>query len=303
VLTAESVRLALPLFAMIPFGVATRDAYISDRDFERSAVYNEISRPLGGFHALHLRRNGASGTFLLSVCRPQRAGNFDATDADTLRMIAPHLDAAVKLQTRLQGAEQGHAGLVRTLDRLADGLILTDVASRPIHANARALRIAAEADGLVLDHAGLAAGSPAATRELREAVASVSHDLAVEGRRIRLERPSHRPPLLLTVLPIWRLGIDVPAVGTARAAVFITEPDVPPALDRAAIAEAFRLTRRESEVAVLLADGLDLETIAARLGLSRGTVRDHLKHVFDKTGARSQVALVALLRGFIDRLQ
>jgi DNA-binding CsgD family transcriptional regulator len=59
------------------------------------------------------------------------------------------------------------------------------------------------------------------------------------------------------------------------------------------------LTRRESEIAVLLAEGLDLKTIALRLGAGRGTVREHLKHVFEKTGARSQVALVALLRGFV----
>jgi diacylglycerol kinase family enzyme/DNA-binding CsgD family transcriptional regulator len=124
-----------------------------------------------------------------------------------------------------------------------------------------------------------------------------------DQRRIRIERPSHRPALLLTVLPIWRLGAGVPGAGTPRAVIFITEPDAPLPIDRLAIAEAFRLTRRESEIAALLADGLDLETIAARLGAGRGTVRDHLKHLFQKTGARSQVALVALLRGFVDRTQ
>ena len=52
----------------------------------------------------------------------------------------------------------------------------------------------------------------------------------------------------------------------------------------------------------LAADGrLTNKAIAARLGGSLATVRDHLKHVFEKTGARSQVALVALIRGFIDR--
>jgi len=44
-----------------------------------------------------------------------------------------------------------------------------------------------------------------------------------------------------------------------------------------------------------------LDAVCARAG--RATVRDHLKRVFDTTGARSQVALVALLRGFVDRTQ
>jgi DNA-binding CsgD family transcriptional regulator len=50
---------------------------------------------------------------------------------------------------------------------------------------------------------------------------------------------------------------------------------------------------------MLLGDGFDLQAIALQLGLGIGTVRHHLKHVFEKTGARSQAALVALLRGFI----
>jgi DNA-binding NarL/FixJ family response regulator len=53
------------------------------------------------------------------------------------------------------------------------------------------------------------------------------------------------------------------------------------------IIDADRLTRRESEVVVLLASRLDLETIATRLGPGRGTVRDHLRHVFDNACARS----------------
>jgi DNA-binding CsgD family transcriptional regulator len=167
--------------------------------------------------------------------------------------------------------------------------------------NGRAERIIAEADGLALASAGLAAATPMATRQLREVIAAMAPDAAAEGRRIRLDRPSRRLPLLLTVLPIWRLGAVVPGAGAPRVAIFITEPDAPPPIDRLVFAETFQLTRRESEVAVLLADGLDLATIASRLGTTRATVRDYLKHAFEKTGARSQVALVALLRGFVDR--
>ena len=93
----------------------------------------------------------------------------------------------------------------------------------------------------------------------------------------------------------------MPGIGSARVAVFITEPDAPLTIDRATIAETFGLTRRESEIAVLLAEGISRDMIASRLGLGRGTVREHLRHVFEKTGARSQPTLVALLRGFVDR--
>jgi DNA-binding CsgD family transcriptional regulator len=122
-----------------------------------------------------------------------------------------------------------------------------------------------------------------------------------EGRRLRLERPSKRPPLLLTLLPIWRLGATLPGGGTpARVAIFIKELDAPPAIDQLAVAEAFRLTRRECEIAVLLADGHDPARIAAMLQVSVDTVRYHLKRVFYKTGLHSQAALAALIRSFAD---
>jgi PAS domain-containing protein len=266
----DAARLAAALFgAMCSEPRSYREHLVAE--FERSAIYNEILRPLDGFRSLHFRHNGTSSTFLVTVCRPQRADDFDAADNATMQALAPHFKTALVLQSRLQTAELRSSSLARVLDRLDGGVVVTDAAGRPLHVNAQAARIGAEADGLRVDNGALAAGSAHVTKQLREAIAAVSSDAAVEGKRIRIERPSHRPALLLTVLPIWRLGAGVPGAGTPRAVIFITEPDAPLPIDRLAIAEAFRLTRRESEIAALLADGLDLEAIAARLGAGRGT--------------------------------
>jgi DNA-binding CsgD family transcriptional regulator len=300
-LSAEAMRMAAPLIAATPLGVSTRDAIISDADFERSALYNELVRPLHGFHSLQFRRNGDGGGFLLCVCRPQRAGNFEVADMAALRILGPHLATALALQSRLQAAEQGQARLAGVLDRLAAGVIVADAAARATFVNAPGSAIIAERDGLLLDADRLAAATPAATQELRDAIAAVAADAITEGRRLRLERPSQRPPLVLTVLPIWRLGAILPGGGpAARVAVFIKDLGAPLGVDRLAVAEAFRLTPRECEVAVLLADGHDLARIAAMLGVGLSTVRYHLKRVFEKTGMRSQAALAVLIRGFAD---
>ena len=52
------------------------------------------------------------------------------------------------------------------------------------------------------------------------------------------------------------------------------------------------LTLRESEVALLVAEGLSNREIAARLSLSEHTVKNYLFRIFDKTGVSSRVALV-----------
>jgi DNA-binding CsgD family transcriptional regulator len=57
-----------------------------------------------------------------------------------------------------------------------------------------------------------------------------------------------------------------------------------------------RLTRREREVMVCVADGLTDAEIASVLVVQRGTVRKHLEHIFEKLGVRSRTAALAKLR-------
>ena len=67
------------------------------------------------------------------------------------------------------------------------------------------------------------------------------------------------------------------------------------------IVDAYELTPREVEVTRALARGLSTQEIAAELHLSRYTVQDHLKSVYEKTGVSSRGELVA--RMFADLYQ
>ena len=60
------------------------------------------------------------------------------------------------------------------------------------------------------------------------------------------------------------------------------------------VAVAFSLTRREKEVAVLLASGMSVQQIADDIMLSRNTVKTHVSHVYQKCGVHSKEELVKL---------
>lgn len=57
----------------------------------------------------------------------------------------------------------------------------------------------------------------------------------------------------------------------------------------------YGLTASQAQLAELLASGNDLKLASQKLGVSINTVRTHLQRMFDKTGVRSQSALVATL--------
>lgn len=57
------------------------------------------------------------------------------------------------------------------------------------------------------------------------------------------------------------------------------------------------LSPREREVVDLLVSGVRLSAIAERLGISRHTARNHLKHVSRKLGTRSQQELISRVLG------
>jgi DNA-binding NarL/FixJ family response regulator len=82
------------------------------------------------------------------------------------------------------------------------------------------------------------------------------------------------------------------ADGTASDAAVVIEPakasEVAPL-----IVDAYELTPREVDVTRALARGLSTNEIAAELHLSRYTVQDHLKSVYEKAGVSSRGELVA----------
>ena len=318
--SAEAARLGSRIISDLPIGLAVSwPSIIADRDWEKSPFYNEIIRPANGFYSVNALVDVPAGEMTgFNFCRPRKAGPFDLGEVDMLQSLLPHFTNVLELRRRLGAAFRENNDLLQVLERMDTGVILTDAASRPSFANGRALAIVAQADGLSLAAGRLSAAVSAATQRLRQAIAAASTHVATAfpsgpspgpgpGLKLRLKRPSGRPPLLLWLFPIQPLGqplgqsLGASAAGAPapRIAIFITEPDDGPPIDRDAIADTFELTPREAAIAALLAGGHDLAGAAQALAIGIGTARYHLKHVLDKTNTRSQATLVATLRGFL----
>jgi DNA-binding CsgD family transcriptional regulator len=92
-----------------------------------------------------------------------------------------------------------------------------------------------------------------------------------------------------------RVQVSSTALGPVGHAVGMFGLAIPSdRLERAAPAVQSRLTRRQHEVLALLAAGASTDQIAARLVVSRETVRNHVRHILQRLGARSRLEAVAI---------
>jgi len=99
-----------------------------------------------------------------------------------------------------------------------------------------------------------------------------------------------------TVLSCELMKVEV-RESTQRTGVLVVLQPVAalPRLFLEAFCARHRLTPREQEVIDLLLDGLTTAEMASRLGITAHTIRDHLKRVYRKTGARSRSELLSSL--------
>jgi DNA-binding CsgD family transcriptional regulator len=92
---------------------------------------------------------------------------------------------------------------------------------------------------------------------------------------------------------VWLIAHASSLAGSGQVAIVI-EPAKASEI-ASIVVEAYRLTAREVQVARLVARGLSTDEIASSLFVSRHTVRDHLKAIFQKVGVSSRGELTSKL--------
>jgi len=123
-----------------------------------------------------------------------------------------------------------------------------------------------------------------ALRRLREGVEAV--------RAQRRDRPAHAAVLALAgaVPDDVAVTVDFEAEAELGHPLVVLRPSTREAPELTA------LTARERDVAALVAKGLKNREIAEVLGISIGTVKDHVHHIYDKTGFGTRAELASAWR-------
>lgn len=251
---------------------------------ERSRRYRQLIRPFGLDGELRATFV-ADGTGWGSICllREPSSGDFTADEALFLEHISPHIGRGIRTALLLQEASA-------TLnDADAPGLVLFDERQRLNAVTPAAERLLQQlAEDLTAERAegalpyvvhAVAAKARQAGRENGADAPACAHVRTRSGQWLALHGcfVASRPERQVAVI-------------VERAAPFFLAP---------AIADAYGLTGRESEVVRWLLRGFSTKQIATSLRISPYTVQEHFTAIFDKVGVRSRRELVGKVFGQI----
>jgi DNA-binding NarL/FixJ family response regulator len=246
---------------------------------ERSARWRELRTLMDSDAELRATFNaGGHGWGLLHVNRAGTARGFDAEEVAFVETIAPIVGRALRASLISHPA--------RSAPGRGPGMAILDADSRLVSATPEALAWFEDIESINrLPDPAVGGGVPS---EVTVAAQEARARAAAGAPAATRTRARTHSGVWLLIHASCLHGAD----GTRADAAVVIEPakasEVAPL-----IVEAYELTPREVDVTRALARGLTTDEIAGELHLSRYTVQDHLKSVYEKAGVSSRGELVA----------
>ena len=255
-------------------------ADLLDRDATELSFYHDFLVPAGTLHGGAMSVQLPMGEAMVGTTPgPAARPLFGDEWLDVLRLALPAFRAGARAVSGLRAAGARLAGV---LDALGLAAVVLDGRGREVHrtpAMARLLEDDPEREDLA-----------AVTRRIGGRVAA--------GRRAgdRVEGPGSRTfRTRSSRYEVRAVRLPASVAGRGDLAIATVERLTPALPHPRSLQKRFGLTRREAEVALILARGATNEDAAERLGISPHTVRTHAERIFAKLGIRTRKALALRL--------
>ena len=286
---------AFPRLKQLPKAIIRRfpDLY-TERERKTSPAFNQIHLQTHMHNGLAVCLEGLGDTVIVwCLAEPATPGDWGSTQIETVSALLPHIHQFVRVRQTLADAEAKGNSLAELLDNGRCGVIQLDREGRVVEANDKASTLLRHGEGLSDPDGFLKARHPTDNEELQTLLAGVLTPLGVPScpGSTTVRRSSARTRLALHIHPVARSEWHVPANRVA-ALVLVVDPESRVRVDPEMVAAALGLTPAESRLAVMVATGYSLRTIAALTRRTEGTVRWHLKQIFRKQGISRQSDLV-----------
>jgi DNA-binding CsgD family transcriptional regulator/PAS domain-containing protein len=290
----------LPFLLTFDVGrVSSSSEQLAPAVFFETRFYKEWAKPQGLIdNVFCILERSATSEASFVVFRHERDGLTDVKALGLLNAVAPHLRRAVLIGNVVEHKSSEAEGLSDLLDRIRAGVFVVDASGNIIYSNKAADDIGLAGDYLRAAGGKLSARQPETNRLLLEAFRAAGDGEAISNKSIAIPlMASDGARHVANILPLTRRRagrLDK----SATAAVFVHKAALVLPHSPEVIASAYKLTKTELRVLLALLQLGGGPEIAEALGVGYGSVKTHLRNLFQKTGAKHQADLVKLVAGF-----
>jgi DNA-binding CsgD family transcriptional regulator len=285
------------------FPVDMRDGSIANLSWESSTTtefYKGFIRANGLGPSLYARFSSPDGqAWWLGIARKTDDHDFSDADRSLCLNLLPHLRRSLQLNSQLEKMRLENTVYADTLNQAGVAVLILDQGGHVISGHnagtvlsARYRCFSLQADRLLFLHRPAQMKLKEFLRKLSQWDGSSSQPR--DAFRVKCD-DRHSLSISLTAACVQNDGIT-----RRHAVVSIREPQRAVTSDSPVLSQLYGLTRRESEVALAIANGKSLREIAAASARSQRTVRNHLQGVFVKTQTNRQAELAKLILRSVD---
>jgi len=284
----------LPLIVSGRAVVRDQDMFSSESVMMRDPLYAHLARfNLRWFAGLSFRSGPV--VWAISLQRTAGDGMFDDEETRALAALSGPLTDVATL-SRLVG-QQVLQGSLNAFEMINEPAIAMTASGIVLDANPQATRLFDDEFRVRLGRLYIRDSKAGVELELLLSGYTPEGQLRPRSRgrtgNVVVVRRQFKRPILIRMLPVYGPARS-PFLG-ARFILILRDMEAIRRPSLEVIAEAFSLSPAEAKVASMVAAGSSPEEIADELVLSRETVRNQIKTVFNKTNVHRQNELAALI--------
>lgn len=250
---------------------------VSARQWESCGARSALA--VGGYyHSLEAPVIVSGSVFgTMNFARSPELPPFSDADLVAARFAGEQLGLAAERALRFEITGRRASVLENALDRVQQPVIVTDLEAQVVFRNRAARNLPAAQQKTVDDEHG----------PVQATIAEAMEEFRLHGKRVHTRSVRDARSDQQLIVKSYRLADANDAAVTLIFSCSGEEVKRLPAWDV--------LSRREQEIAELVAQGLTTKQIAERAFISENTVKQHLKRVFAKTDVHNRAELVQLI--------
>jgi DNA-binding CsgD family transcriptional regulator len=271
-------------------------------EFREGRFFREWVEPQGWVDAANaVLEKSITSCAYLSIIRSKTRGMVDDEMRQRMALVVPHVRRAVLIGRVIDLKQVQAASFADALDGISAALFFVDAHAHMVHANIAGHAVLDAGDVLRRVDGRLVATNAQVDQALREAfISAAGGDDALGSKGIAMPLTAQDgKPYTAHVLPLTSGERRYAGrISGAAAALFVRKAALTTPSPPEVIAKSYRLTPTELRVLLVVVDVGGIREVAEALGIAESTVRSHVSHLFEKTGATRQADLVKLVAGF-----